>query len=99
MSILEDMDIEAVDVLDDSSPIGLDLPKREEEEWEEEVAPVAEEPTTGDILTILARSIWHQGLRSSYRRAYWKFFLRMFGRYTMNRGGDRLSARDESRRC
>ncbi|HEV8717069.1 MAG TPA: RNA polymerase sigma factor RpoD [Candidatus Binatia bacterium] len=48
MSILEDMDIEAVDVLDDSSPIGLDLPKREEEEWEEEVAPVAEEPTTGD---------------------------------------------------
>ncbi|MBI3797629.1 MAG: RNA polymerase sigma factor RpoD [Deltaproteobacteria bacterium] len=48
MSILEDMDIEAVDVLDDSSPIGLDLPKREEEEWEEEVTPVAEEPTTGD---------------------------------------------------
>jgi RNA polymerase primary sigma factor len=48
MSILEDMDIEAVDVLDDSSPIGLDLPKREEEEWEEEVAPVAEEPAAGD---------------------------------------------------
>ena len=48
MSILEDMDIEAVDVLDDSSPIGLDLPKREDEEWEEEVTPVAEEPTTGD---------------------------------------------------
>jgi RNA polymerase primary sigma factor len=48
MSILEDMDIEAVDVLDDSSPIGLDLPKREDEEWEEEVTPVPEEPTTGD---------------------------------------------------
>jgi len=48
MSILEDMDIEAVDVLDDSSPIGLDLPKREEEEWEEEVTPVAEEPAAGD---------------------------------------------------
>jgi len=48
MSILEDMDIEAVDVLDDSSPIGIDLPKREEEEWEEEVAPAVEEPAAGD---------------------------------------------------
>jgi RNA polymerase primary sigma factor len=48
MSILEDMDIEAVDVLDDSAAISIDLPKREEEEWEEEVAPVVEEPTTGD---------------------------------------------------
>ena len=48
MSILEDMDIEAVDVLDESSTIGLDLPKREDEEWEEEVAPAVEEPTTGD---------------------------------------------------
>jgi len=48
MSILEDMDIEAVDVLDESSPIGIDLPKREEEEWEEEVVTTTEEPTTGD---------------------------------------------------
>jgi RNA polymerase primary sigma factor len=48
MSILEDMDIEAVDVLDDSSPIGIDLPKREEEEWEEEVVPAVEEPAAGD---------------------------------------------------
>jgi RNA polymerase primary sigma factor len=47
MSIFEEMDIEAVDVLDDDGAIGIDLPKREEEEWEEEV-PVAEEPTTGD---------------------------------------------------
>ena len=45
----------------------------------------AKQPTTGGILSILARSIWHQGLRSSYRKAYWGFFLRMFVRYTMNR--------------
>lgn len=47
MTIFEDMDIEAVDVLDEESTLGIDLPKPEEEEWEEE-APVAEEPTTGD---------------------------------------------------
>jgi len=47
ISILEDIEIEAVDVLDEEGTIGIDLPKQEEEEWEEEV-PVAEEPTTGD---------------------------------------------------
>jgi RNA polymerase primary sigma factor len=47
ISIFEDIDIEAVDVLDEESTLGIDLPKREDEEWEEEV-PVAEEPTTGD---------------------------------------------------
>lgn len=47
ISIFEEMDIEAVDVLDDESAIGIDLPKREEEEWEEEVA-APEEPTIGD---------------------------------------------------
>lgn len=49
ISILEEMDIEAVDVLDEGSSLGIDVPKREEEEWEEEIeVPVAEEPTTGD---------------------------------------------------
>jgi RNA polymerase primary sigma factor len=47
MTMFEEMDIEAVDVLDEESTLGIDLPKREDEEWEEE-APVAEEPTTGD---------------------------------------------------
>ncbi len=47
MSIFEDIDIEAVDVLEEEAPLGIELPKRDEEEWEEE-APVAEEPTTGD---------------------------------------------------
>jgi len=45
----------------------------------------AKDPTTGDIIRIVARSIWHQGVRSSYRKPYWKFFLRMLGRYATNR--------------
>lgn len=45
----------------------------------------AQEPTASQILRILARSIWHQGFRSSYRKSYWKFFLKIFGRYAMNR--------------
>jgi len=45
----------------------------------------AKDPTTGDIIRIVARSIWHQGLRSSYRKPYWRFFLRMIGRYSTNR--------------
>ncbi|MBZ5565405.1 MAG: B12-binding domain-containing radical SAM protein [Acidobacteriia bacterium] len=45
----------------------------------------AQQPTAGAILGILARSIWHQGLRSSYRRAYWRFFLKIFGRYSLDR--------------
>jgi hypothetical protein len=36
-------------------------------------------------MVIMARSIWQQGLRSSYRKAYWKFLLRTLGRYGMNR--------------
>jgi RNA polymerase primary sigma factor len=47
MSIFEEMDIDSVDVLDEESAIGIDLPKREDEEWEEEVA-VTEEPAAGD---------------------------------------------------
>jgi radical SAM superfamily enzyme YgiQ (UPF0313 family) len=44
----------------------------------------AKDPTAGDILKILARSIWHQGIRSSYRKAYWEFFLKVLGRYVFN---------------
>ena len=47
ISIFEEMDIEPVDVMDDESTLGIDLPKREEEEWEEEVV-TPEEPTVGD---------------------------------------------------
>lgn len=43
------------------------------------------QPTVTAFARILARSIWRQGLRSSYRRAYWKFFLKIFTRFALNR--------------
>ena len=43
------------------------------------------QPSFFGILAILARSVWHQGLRSSYRRAYWKYFLKMLVRCGLNR--------------
>ncbi len=46
ISIFEDMDIEATDTLEEDGAISIEIPKQEE--WEEEVAPVAEEPTIGD---------------------------------------------------
>jgi radical SAM superfamily enzyme YgiQ (UPF0313 family) len=45
----------------------------------------ARQPTASGILAILARSIWQQGLKSSYRRSYWKFFVKVFGWYALNR--------------
>lgn len=47
MSILEEMDVEAADVLDDDNSISIDIPKQEEEDWEEE--PVSlEQPQAAD---------------------------------------------------
>ena len=46
ISIFEDMDIEPGDTLEEDGAISIEIPKAEE--WEEEVAPVAEEPTIGD---------------------------------------------------
>jgi len=40
-------------------------------------------PISGD-LRLLASSMWTQGVRSSYRRAYWKFFWRMLRNYANN---------------
>ncbi len=47
MSILGEIDVEAADVLDDDDSISIDIPKREENDWEEEAAPV-EEPQITD---------------------------------------------------
>lgn len=47
MSILGEIDVEAADVLDDENSISIDIPKREENDWEEEAAPV-EEPHIAD---------------------------------------------------
>ena len=45
----------------------------------------AQQPTALAIAGILARSIWLQGLRSSYRKAYWKYFLKILTRFALNR--------------
>jgi RNA polymerase primary sigma factor len=47
MSMFQEIDIDAVDVLEEDGHIGIELPKQNEEEWEEEV-PVVEETPTGD---------------------------------------------------
>ena len=36
------------------------------------------------IVGTAVRSIFHQGIRSSYRRAYWRFLLRLLGRWSFN---------------
>ncbi|MCS6926026.1 MAG: sigma-70 family RNA polymerase sigma factor, partial [Candidatus Binatia bacterium] len=48
MSLFEDIDIEAVDVLDEEAHIGIDLPKREEDEWEEDAIVAPDEPAASD---------------------------------------------------
>jgi len=40
----------------------------------------AQQPGWVDMAKIILRSIWHQGLRSSYRRPYWKYLLRLVTR-------------------
>ena len=45
----------------------------------------AHQPTLGGLVMIVLRSFWRQGLRSSYRGAYWRFFFRVISRYTTNR--------------
>ncbi len=37
----------------------------------------AQQPGLADQVIIVLRSMWHQGIRSGYRRAYWKYFLRI----------------------
>jgi radical SAM superfamily enzyme YgiQ (UPF0313 family) len=44
----------------------------------------AQQPGLVEIAKIMLRSIWHQGLRSSYRRAYWKYLLRLVTRCSTN---------------
>ena len=47
MSVLEEMDVEAADVLEDDNTISIDIPKQEEEEWEEEIVTL-EQPQAAD---------------------------------------------------
>jgi radical SAM superfamily enzyme YgiQ (UPF0313 family) len=56
------------------------------EQWETQKSQRApRRPGIPAVLGILARSIWHQGLRSSYRKTYWVYFLKVLGRYGLNR--------------
>jgi len=45
----------------------------------------AKQPGPSGMAKILFRSLWHQGLRSSYKRAYWKFFLKLVTQYLFDR--------------
>jgi radical SAM superfamily enzyme YgiQ (UPF0313 family) len=56
------------------------------QDWDARVCQhPAQQPGFASIVRITLRSFWHQGLRSSYRKAYWKYFFRIFPRYVMNR--------------
>lgn len=45
----------------------------------------ARQPAWGSLIRIALRSIWHQGVCSSYRGAYWKYFFQLISRYLGNR--------------
>jgi radical SAM superfamily enzyme YgiQ (UPF0313 family) len=44
----------------------------------------ARQPGAADIAAIVMRSIWHQGIKSNYRSAYWKYLFRMLSHYSFN---------------
>jgi radical SAM superfamily enzyme YgiQ (UPF0313 family) len=44
----------------------------------------ARQPSFAGIVAIVARSIWHQGIKSSYRGVYWKYLLRILSHYALN---------------
>ncbi len=44
----------------------------------------ARQPGPAAIAAILLRSVWRQGIKSNYRRAYWKYALRIATRYAFN---------------
>jgi radical SAM superfamily enzyme YgiQ (UPF0313 family) len=44
----------------------------------------ARQPHAAGIVAIVARSIWRQGIKSNYRKAYWKYALRIVSHYALN---------------
>ena len=44
----------------------------------------ARQPNAAGIAAIVLRSIWHQGIKSNYRGAYWKYALRIVTHYALN---------------
>jgi hypothetical protein len=49
-----------------------------------ETQRAARQPNAAGIAAIVLRSIWHQGIRSNYRGAYWKYALRIVTHYALN---------------
>jgi radical SAM superfamily enzyme YgiQ (UPF0313 family) len=44
----------------------------------------ARQPHAAGIVAIVLRSIWRQGIKSNYRKAYWKYALRIVSHYALN---------------
>jgi len=44
----------------------------------------ARQPNALGIAAIVLRSIWQQGIKSNYRKAYWKYALRIVRHYALN---------------
>lgn len=44
----------------------------------------ARQPNAAGIAAIVLRSIWHQGIKSDYRMAYWKYALRIVTHFALN---------------
>jgi radical SAM superfamily enzyme YgiQ (UPF0313 family) len=53
-------------------------------QWKDRKPQKAPEIPFGPMLGIFVRSIVRQGLLSNYRGAYWKFLLRLLGRWSLN---------------
>jgi len=44
----------------------------------------ARQPGAAGIAAIVLRSIWHQGIKSNYRGAYWKYLVRIVTHYALS---------------
>ena len=58
---------------------------RSMQRWKvKETQRAARQPNAAGIAAIVLRSIWHQGIKSNYRGAYWKYALRIVTHYALN---------------
>ncbi len=58
---------------------------RSMESWKiQKTQHAARQPGAFGIAGIMLRSIWHQGIKSDYRGAYWKYLIRILTHYSFN---------------
>jgi radical SAM superfamily enzyme YgiQ (UPF0313 family) len=58
---------------------------RSMQKWETRKSQrAAKQPSALGIMVIVARSIWHQGITSNYKKEYWKYALRILSHYALN---------------